>query len=75
MGTQFTNAPIALYDYNKCIQELIDQFQENDPPGEEDEERDLHTEAVEYMDFNVTGAWAGERTPMFVVLFEDIYQK
>jgi hypothetical protein len=29
-------------------------------------------DAVEHMDFNVTGAWVGEQTPMFLVRCEDI---
>ena len=47
--------PIALYDEEKCISILI----ERDGMSEE--------EAIEYFDFNVTGAYVGENTPAFLV--------
>ena len=47
------NRYLAVYDRDKCLNVLI--------------ERDgmTFTEAVEYFDFNVTGAWMGENTPAF----------
>jgi hypothetical protein len=45
--------PIACYDYDRVIQGYI-------------EEGMTEEEAVEYFEFNVIGAWAGERTPCFV---------
>ena len=72
VGSQFSNLPVAIYDYSQCIRILVDQFQEDESEVvNEDEGRDLYTEAVEYMDFNVTGSWVGERTPIFMRLFED----
>ena len=68
VGQQFSNLPVAIYDYDKCIQILADAFKEDYPLGDE-EERDVYTEAVEYMDFNVTGSWVGERTPVFMRRF------
>ena len=49
---QFTKT-LALYDYDKCVEVLM--------------YRDgmLHEEAVEFMEFNVVGAWMGEHTPVF----------
>ena len=49
---QFTKT-LALYDYDKCVEILI--------------HRDgmLHEEAVEFMEFNVVGAWMGDHTPVF----------
>ena len=70
VGRQFSNLPVAIYDYDKCIGILVDQFQEDESEVvNEDEDRDLYTEAVEYMEFNVTGSWVGERTPIFMHLF------
>lgn len=57
MGTVFSNGPIAVYDFEKRIEVLKKR------DGRSDEE------AREYMDFNVTGAFAGEHTPAFVTLF------
>lgn len=45
---------IAIYDYDKCIRILMDR------DGME------YSEAVEFMDFNVEGAWMGPDTPMFM---------
>lgn len=46
-------APVACYDYQKCVEILMAQGME---------EEDAH----EYMSFNVTGAYVGEYTPLFV---------
>lgn len=45
---------IAVYDYNKCINVLMDR----DAMTEE--------EAIEYMDYNVVGSYVGEHTPIFI---------
>ena len=56
--------PIALFDYDKCIAILVER------DGME------WSEAVEYMDFNVIGAWVGEHTPGFVMRFDaELYDK
>ena len=46
--------PIIAYDYDKCVNLLM--------------QRDgmSYEEAVEFMEFNVTGAWVGEGTPAFI---------
>jgi len=53
MGTRFTY-DVAVYDYEKCIEIL-----ERDMPRED---------AIEYFDFNVSGAYVGENTPVFVTV-------
>jgi hypothetical protein len=45
---------VAVYDYDICIQILMDR----------DEMSCM--DAVEFMDFNVLGAYVGEKTPVFV---------
>jgi len=45
---------VVAYDYAKCVQILV----ERDDMTEE--------EAYEFMEFNVVGAFVGERTPVFV---------
>lgn len=45
---------VVAYDYEKCVQILV----ERDDMTEE--------EALEYMEFNVVGAFVGERTPVFI---------
>jgi len=51
--------PIAAYDYGKCIRILADR--EGMTPGE----------AKEFFEFNVTGSWVGEGTPVFVEVEEE----
>jgi len=52
IGQQF-NRELAIYDYDKCIEILMSDGMSFD-------------DAIEYMDFNVTGAWVGDHTPVFL---------
>lgn len=54
IGRRATQPEVVAYDYEKCVQILV----ERDKMTEE--------EAREYMEFNVVGAFVGERTPVFV---------
>ena len=56
IGQQFSKF-MAVYDKLKCIEILSDQ-------GMSEEE------AEEYMDYNVTGAYMGENTPVFIERME-----
>jgi hypothetical protein len=50
---------VALYDRDKCIQILMDDH------GMDDEE------AIEYFDYNVTGAYMGPNTPAFATFLTE----
>ena len=52
LGTQFTN-DVAIYDYDKCVEILM-----RDGTSYED--------AVEHMEFNVTGGYVGAHTPVYL---------
>lgn len=52
-GRQASNW-VAVYDYDKCVGVLMAR----DKMSEE--------EAIEFMEYNVVGAYVGERTPIFV---------
>jgi hypothetical protein len=54
VGSQFSNEPVAVYDRDKCIEVLMKR------------DEMTYEDAVEYFDFNVQGAWVGEKTPIFV---------
>lgn len=54
---QFNKGPLALYDREKCIGILMER---------DGMDRDS---AEEFFDFNVQGAWVGEGTPAFAVLY------
>tara|TARA_R100000808_G_scaffold5757_1_gene17338 strand:+ start:780 stop:1097 length:318 start_codon:yes stop_codon:yes gene_type:complete len=55
----FGKKPVACYDSSKCIDILM--------------ERDKMDcgEAIEYFQFNVTGAYVGEFTPAFIFPFDE----
>lgn len=63
VGTQFRNAPVAVYDYGKCLEILAERFRE------ESGEENAYADAVEWMSVNVCGAWMGEQTPVFMVTY------
>ena len=46
--------PVAVYDYHKCLSLL-------ELEGADE------SEAMEYFEYNVLGAWVGEQTPLFVI--------
>jgi len=49
---QFTKS-LALYDYDQCVEILMRR------------DKMAHEEAIEFMEFNVLGAWVGGYTPVF----------
>ena len=53
VGFQQSKGPFVVYDWLKCVEVLTEGGLSWD-------------EAVEHMDFNVTGAWVGESTPVFL---------
>ena len=56
---RFGANPIVSYDYDKVIKIFENQFKES---GSEDPYQD----AIEWVDFNLIGAWDGDDTPCFV---------
>lgn len=54
VGIQFSGQPVAIYDEDLCIKQLMDR----DGMSLED--------AVEFFTFNVAGAWVGPQTPVFM---------
>lgn len=58
LATQFTNEPVAVYDYAGCIECLKAQGMTDD-------------EATEWFSFNTQGAWVGPRTPMVINFRKD----
>ena len=52
LGTQCNN-DVLIYDYEKCVKVLMDR------------DGMKYEDAVEFMDFNVCGAWVGKNTPIF----------
>lgn len=51
----------VVYDYDKCVDILIGE-------GEDME----YIDAIEHMDYNVTGAYVGEYTPIFIKKLDNL---
>jgi hypothetical protein len=57
------NKTVALYDYEKCIDHLIER------DGSD------YESVVEYLEFNTLGSYVGDETPGFFVRTESFYEK
>jgi hypothetical protein len=51
---RFGSEPVACYDYNMVIKNLVDDF-------------DDYEAAVEWYEYNMYGAWMGDGTPCFLM--------
>ena len=54
VGSRMNMPDVLIYSYNKCVDILMEK------------EGCTHEEAIEWMDYNVVGAWVGDTTPIFV---------
>jgi hypothetical protein len=54
VGSRMNMPDVLIYSYNKCVKIFMER------------EGWTHEEAIEWMDFNVVGAWVGDTTPIFV---------
>jgi hypothetical protein len=52
-ATQACNLPLAVYDYDKCVDILVSR------------DGMTYDEAIEFIEFNVVCAYVGEGTPLF----------
>jgi len=55
MCIQFGSEPIVAYDYEKCIHILMERDGMN------------RTDALDFMEFNIIGAYVGLDTPVFIM--------
>ena len=62
----FGTSPVVAYDRDKCIEILMDNFEDSSLNNLDE---DLYTMAVEHFDFNVAGSYVGENTPVFLTLY------
>ena len=53
--TRCGKMPVACYDYAQCVKILMTR------------DKMSESEAEEFIEFNVVGAWVGEGTPAFLV--------
>lgn len=63
---RFGREPIAIYDYDKCLEILM-------TPGEGDFEEGMsYEDALDWFCYNTLGCWAGDHTPAFLKRFENM---
>ena len=55
MCLQFGCEPVVAYNYNKCIDILVSR------------DGMTNSEAIDYIQFNVLGAYVGNNTPVFIM--------
>ena len=77
VGNAFRDEPVAVYDRNKCIDMLAKDFKRHadyniteQKTWDDNEETDFYEQAMEYFDYNVQGAYVGDKTPIFITLIE-----
>ena len=56
MCVQFGSEPVVAYDFNKCVKIVMER------DGMEREE------AIDFINFNVVGAYVGLSTPVFIMV-------
>ena len=61
IGVTDGSEPVVVYDTNKLLDAIKKDFS-----GTLEEGDDLHTMAVEHYEFNIAGAYVGEKTPIYV---------
>jgi hypothetical protein len=69
IGFQQYKGPVAVYDREKCVDALAEEFSE-DNSEYVDEDSDPYTDASEFFSFNTEGAWVGEGTPIIISRFD-----
>jgi hypothetical protein len=61
IGFQQHRGPVAVYDRDKCIDALADEFASNPT-----EDSDPYEDAVEWFSYNTEGSWVGDNTPVIL---------
>jgi len=70
IGFQQHKGPVAVYDREKCINALAEEFAEDTDHDGSDVDADPYTDAAEFFSFNTEGSWVGEATPLIVDVME-----
>lgn len=73
VGERITLEPVLIYDTEKILEKLAKDMEVDEEELEEGEdiESAKYLMALEYFEFNIKGAWVGERTPIFMEKRED----
>ena len=71
VGRRINQVPVAVYDRERCIDALAQEFAEDTNTYKDDDVADPYTDAVEFWDFNTEGSWVGEQTPIIITTFKE----
>ena len=71
IGFQQYKGPVAVYDREKCVNALAEEFSKDTTTYEYDEDADPYTDAAEFFSFNTEGSWVGEQTPIIISSFSE----
>ena len=69
IGFQHHKGPVAVYDREKCVDALAEEFAKDG--NSDDEDSDPYTDASEFFSFNTEGSWVGEQTPIIISKFSE----
>ncbi len=70
LGVTLGANPVAVFSDNEIIGMIFEDMLENDDHSLYESEDEMYTSAVEFFNFNIIGAWVGEKTPGFIHAFE-----
>jgi len=60
VGCSYGANVVAVYDVNKMVGVLVEEGMDGD-------------DALDHLNYNVIGAYVGEKTPIYICLDEDVY--
>ena len=69
IGYQQHKGPLAIYDREKCLDALAEEFAADTEIYEDDSDADPYTDALEWFSYNTEGSWVGESTPIIISRF------
>lgn len=59
--------PVAVYSAQKIIAKIVDEIKSN----EDFDGEDPYITAVEHFQYNIVGAYVGEKTPVYINMLDD----
>ena len=70
IGYQQHKGPLAIYDREKCLDALAEEFAADTEIYEDDSDADPYTDALEWFSYNTERSWVGESTPIIISRFD-----
>ena len=70
IGYQQHKGPLAIYDREKCLDALAEEFAADTEIYEGDEDADPYTDALEWFSYNTERSEVGESTPIIISRFD-----